>query len=65
MDELARKPGDPSPEEIAEQCEAIQAKWSKHERRKRTVTGNRKWKPPAYSISRHADGNAGLEAKRD
>lgn len=47
--------GDPSPEQIRELCDAIQAKWSAKERQRRSVGRGARWKPvvvPASVLAR-------------
>lgn len=59
----------PSPEEIASECEEIQAEWSDQERRRRLVGKGEAWKPIVVPesvltlVTSSATGSSGLRGR--
>lgn len=53
---------DPTPEEIREACERIQAKWTAKEEAKRLVATRNEWTLPSYATSTLGEGFDDCEA---
>jgi hypothetical protein len=52
-------PIEPTPEQIAAACERIRARWSEHERRKRSAWQDCEWVAPAVAFDEEPQDSCG------